>query len=100
MNKYELKQKVRRNLKENDLNLSDVSLVIEETLNVIMDTLAEGEDVNITGFGKFSTKFYEGYMGANPQDMTQTVEVKDHYRVTFKSGSVLKRRVNEWDDEE
>lgn len=99
MNKYELKSKVRRNLK-GEVTGKDVKLVVDEVFNVIMDELAEGNEINIKGFGRFMTKFHPGYMGANPQDLTQAAEIKDHHRVYFKSGTVLKRKVNKWEDEE
>ena len=96
MNKYELKQKVRRNLK-GKVTGKAIGLVINEVFDVIMDELEEGNEVNILGFGKFSSKYCRGFMGANPQDMTQAAEIKGHNRVYFKAGTVLKRKVNKED---
>jgi integration host factor subunit alpha len=67
--------------------------VVESLLEIIKRTLANGEDVLITGFGKFSVKDKRKRRGRNPQtgeDMT----LGSRRVVTFKCSAVLRDRVN------
>jgi integration host factor subunit alpha len=41
--------------------------LVETTLETIKDTLASGEDVLITGFGKFKVREKDARRGRNPQ---------------------------------
>ena len=67
--------------------------VVESLLEIIKRTLANGEDVLITGFGKFCLKDKDGRKGRNPQtgkDMT----LRPRRVVTFRCSGVLRDRIN------
>ena len=67
--------------------------VIESLLEIIKRTLANGEDVLISGFGKFCINEKKERRGRNPQtgkDMT----LRSRRVVTFKCSGVLRDRIN------
>jgi integration host factor subunit alpha len=67
--------------------------VIESLLEIIKRTLANGEDVLISGFGKFCFNEKKERRGRNPQtgkDMT----LRSRRVVTFKCSGVLRDRIN------
>jgi integration host factor subunit alpha len=67
--------------------------VIESALEIIKKTLENGDDVLISGFGKFSVKGKRGRRGRNPH--TGEELMLDARRVvTFKCSGVLRDKVN------
>ncbi len=71
----------------------DAAEAVEILLEIIKRTLESGEDVLISGFGKFCVKEKRARRGRNPatgEDM-----MLDKRRVvTFKCSSVLRKKVN------
>lgn len=69
----------------------------EEVVNCVFRSMAEalisGQRIEIRGFGSFSTKDYEPYMGRNPKTGDE-VPVKAKRAVHFKVGKELRERVN------
>ena len=66
---------------------------VESLLEVIKRTLASGDDILITGFGKFCVKEKKQRRGRNPQ--TGNDLILDARRiVTFKCSNLLKDRIN------
>ncbi len=67
--------------------------IVESLLEIIKKTLASGEDVLISGFGKFCVRGKEKRRGRNPQtgeDMT----LRSRKVVTFKCSGVLRDKIN------
>jgi integration host factor subunit alpha len=67
--------------------------IVESTIDIIKNTLATGENVLISGFGKFLVKQKAEPKGRNP------ATGEDHVRparrvVTFKCSDKLRRKVN------
>jgi integration host factor subunit alpha len=76
-----------------DLPKSKATEVVETLLEVTKKTLEEGEDILISGFGKFCVKDKDARRGRNPQtgdDMT----LESRKVVTFKSSRALKDKIN------
>ncbi|VBB44951.1 Integration host factor subunit alpha [uncultured Desulfatiglans sp.] len=75
------------------ISKTDATEALETTLKIIKQTLAEGEPVIISGFGKFEVKDMKPRRGRNPatgNDLTL-----DARRVgRFKCSGVLKERLN------
>jgi len=69
----------------------------ESALNTVFDTigqaLAQGDRVEIRGFGSFQLKDYEGYDGWNPKT-GELVKVQPKKLPVFKVGKELKERVD------
>jgi integration host factor subunit alpha len=67
--------------------------VLESLLEIIKKTLVNGEDVLITGFGKFCVKNKRERMGRNPQTAEQ-MKLRARRVVTFRGSSVLRDKIN------
>ena len=66
---------------------------VESLLEIIKHTLESGEDVLISGFGKFCVKDKKERRGRNPQTATG-MKLRARRVVTFKCSGVLRDRVN------
>eukprot|EP00242_Pyramimonas_sp_CCMP2087_P008877 CAMPEP_0198197026 /NCGR_PEP_ID=MMETSP1445-20131203/606_1 /TAXON_ID=36898 /ORGANISM="Pyramimonas sp., Strain CCMP2087" /LENGTH=140 /DNA_ID=CAMNT_0043866159 /DNA_START=100 /DNA_END=522 /DNA_ORIENTATION=- len=64
LKKKELMEKIAE---ETGTNEKDVTLVVSAALKVIMDTLVDGDKVNIPGFGTFEGRDRKERVGRNPQ---------------------------------
>jgi len=66
-------------------------------LNIVLDgisnALAEGNDVNITGFGKFKVAHRAERQGRNPSN-GEPLTIKASNQVSFSVGAGLKQSVN------
>jgi integration host factor subunit alpha len=67
--------------------------VLESLLEIIKKTLVNGQDVLITGFGKFCAKNKRERMGRNPQTAEQ-MKLRARRVVTFRCSSVLRDKIN------
>ena len=75
----------------------DSSQLLESLLELIKSTLESGEDIMISGLGKFQVKDKKNRRGRNPQ--TGNALTLDARRVvTFRCSNVLKERLNGWID--
>ena len=70
----------------------DVKDVIQKTLDCIIESLANGETVELRNFGIFKVKSRKGRMGRNPRTGEQ-VPIPDKKVVGFKPGLIMKARV-------
>ena len=67
--------------------------IIENILEIIKRTLETGDDLLISGFGKFSVKDKKSRRGRNPatgQDLT----LKERRVITFKCSGKLRDKLN------
>jgi len=71
----------------------DSSDIIESLLEIIKNCLAGGEDVLISGFGKFCVKAKRQRRGRNPATGDELV-LKPRKVVTFKCSGRLRGRIN------
>ena len=76
-----------------DITLAKAEEVVDLFFNGVTDTLAQGNRVEIRGFGAFTVREYKSYTGRNPKTGEQiTVPPK---RLPFwKTGQELKQRVD------
>jgi integration host factor subunit alpha len=72
---------------------SECAQIVETLFEVIKQTLEHGEDVLISGFGKFSVKEKNQRRGRNPQT-GQPIMLAPRKVVTFKCSGVLRSRIN------
>lgn len=90
MNKTEMVNKIVERLAEEDIKVAKKSMnkYVDVMLDTIVDSMADGEDVRLTGFGNFSVVDKPERIARNPQD-SSTVVVPAHKAPKFKfSGSV------------
>ncbi|MEA3437923.1 MAG: integration host factor subunit alpha [Thermodesulfobacteriota bacterium] len=68
--------------------------IVESLFELIKKTLASGENVMISGFGKFSVKEKKKRKGRNPAT-GENLMLKPRKVVTFKCSGKLRRKMNE-----
>ena len=68
--------------------------IVESLFELIKKTLASGENVMISGFGKFSVKEKKERKGRNPAT-GESLLLKPRRVVTFKSSGKLRKKINE-----
>jgi integration host factor subunit alpha len=68
--------------------------IIETLFELMKQTLENGEDVLISGFGKFSVHEKHGRRGRNPQT-GEPIMLDPRKVVTFKCSGVLREKINE-----
>lgn len=77
---------------ETGIKQIDVLIVVQKTLESIIDSLSKGEKVELRNFGIFKVKSRRAKKGRNPRT-GETVAVPERKVVTFKSGMVMKSKV-------
>lgn len=86
MNKSELISAVAEKA---SLSKKDSEAAVSAVLDVISDTLAQGEEVRLVGFGSFEVKHRKERMGLNPKTKT-AVPIPATKVPAFKPGKALK----------
>ena len=71
----------------------DVELAVRSMLDLMSRSLAEGERIEVRGFGSFSLHYRPGRVGRNPKTGTP-VSLPAKYVPHFKPGKELRERVN------
>ena len=71
----------------------DVELAVRSMLDLMSRSLAEGERIEVRGFGSFSLRFRPSRMGRNPRTGA-AVALPDKHVVHFKPGRALRERVD------
>lgn len=76
------------------LSQSDVELAVKSLIEQLSKALADGERIEIRGFGSFSLHFRPPRMGRNPKT-GDAVALPGKHVPHFKPGKELRERVNE-----
>ncbi len=74
------------------LTKKDVEYVLNGFLGEITEALANGDKVQLIGFGTFETRKRAGRTGRNPQT-GNTIEIPESNVPAFKAGNKLKEAV-------
>lgn len=75
------------------LSKQESRAVVERVLDILKDTLARGEDLLVSGFGKFSVRQKNARRGRNPQTKANLI-LRARKVVVFKTSGVLRHRIN------
>ena len=86
MNKVELVNKVAE---KSGLKKKDVEVAVNSILDSISEALAEGEKVQLIGFGTFETRKRKARSGRNPQT-GEPISIPESSVPAFKPGNKLK----------
>jgi DNA-binding protein HU-beta len=89
MNKEELIEQWAR---KNGLSKKNAKNALESLTNLITETLSRGEEVRITGFGKFGARARKSSMRINPQTR-QRMRVGARVVPAFKAGKNLREQL-------
>ena len=87
MNKAELIETVSE---KTGVVKKDVEAVLESTLETITETLKNGGEVTLTGFGAFMSKVRAARMGVNPLKPTEKIQMPEVTIPRFRAGKTLK----------
>ncbi|MDG1128431.1 integration host factor subunit beta [Seohaeicola saemankumensis] len=71
----------------------DVEKIVNTIFEEITNAMARGDRVELRGFGAFSVKKREARIGRNPRT-GETVPVEEKYVPFFKTGKLLRDRLN------
>ncbi|MEI6459231.1 MAG: integration host factor subunit beta [Pseudomonadota bacterium] len=80
--------------KQKSLPAKDVELAVKQMLDIMGDSLATGERIEIRGFGSFALHFRPARQGRNPKT-GEAVSLQGKYVPHFKPGKDLRERVND-----
>ena len=90
MNKAELISAVAMKA---DVSKKDAEAVLTAALDTITEALAEGEKVQLVGFGSFELKKRAARLGRNPKTK-ESIEIPASVVPVFKAGKALKDSVS------
>ena len=71
----------------------DVERIVNTIFNEITDAMADGNRVELRGFGAFSVKKRDARTGRNPRT-GDSVDVEEKHVPFFKTGKLLRDRLN------
>ena len=90
MNKTEL---IAAAAQQAGLSKKDMENALNAALDVITAALADGEKVQLVGFGAFEVRERAARTGRNPRDPEKTIEIPEAKVPMFKPGRPLKDAV-------
>ena len=90
LTKIDLIERIKNEL---DLSKNDSQDLLESVFSIMKQTLASGEDVKISGFGKFEVKQKKDRRGRNPQT-GETITIDSRRILTYKVSTLLKKAIN------
>ncbi len=91
LTKTEITEKIQKKLKFSRTTSYDI---METFLEIIKNTLENGEDVMISGFGKFCVNEKKARKGRNPST-NQEMTLPSRRVVTFKCSGKLRNSIND-----
>jgi integration host factor subunit beta len=92
MTKSELIKRLKE--KYETLYLKDVNLVVDVVLDCVSDALANGDRVELRGFGSFSSRERAPRTARNPKT-GESVKLGARKAVYFRAGKELRDRMND-----
>lgn len=96
LTKMDIVEKISETL---DLSGAEAKDTVEEMLEIIKFTLASGNDLMVSGFGKFQVNEKAPRKGRNPAT-GETMMLGGRKIVTFKCSGKLRNQINETDTTE
>jgi DNA-binding protein HU-beta len=90
MNKTELVEAIA---KDSGLSNTDARKAVDSLITTVEKTLKKGDEIALTGFGKFSVVKRSARTGRNPQT-GEAVKIKASKAPKFTPGAALKTAVN------
>ncbi|NOY62042.1 MAG: integration host factor subunit beta [Gammaproteobacteria bacterium] len=79
--------------RQNQLSSKDVEFAVKNVIEQMSQALANGERIEIRGFGSFSLHYRPPRVGRNPKT-GESVELTGKHVPHFKAGKELRERVN------
>ncbi len=76
----------------------DVERIVNTVFDEVTNAMARGDRVELRGFGAFSVKRRDSRVGRNPRT-GETVQVEEKHVPFFKTGKLLRDRLNGKEEE-
>ena len=92
LTKADLVQKVYKN--HDNLTKAQATQAVEALLSTMKNCLSKGEDLLISGFGKFNVKDKNARRGRNPQTGEELI-LEPRRVITFKPSGILRAKIND-----
>ena len=77
----------------------DIERIVNTVFDEIAGALAEGDRVELRGFGAFSVKHRDARIGRNPRT-GEAVAIEEKWTPFFKAGKEMRERLNRKPDED
>lgn len=90
MNKTELIDQIAD---ESDVSKAAAGRALDAMISAVTQTLTQGEQVTLVGFGTFSVRDRAARTGRNPQT-GETIQIRAAKVPTFKAGKAFKDALN------
>jgi integration host factor subunit alpha len=90
MTKQDLVENIRANC---NLQRKEAEAIMTSVLDIIKESLASGEEVKLSGFGKFVVQQKRDRTGRNPQT-GEPLTITARKILTFKPSTLLKQEIN------
>jgi integration host factor subunit beta len=89
------KSDLMHNLAKNQGHLArkDVELAINDLIKLMINTLSNGERIEVRGFGSFSLSYHHPRTGRNPKS-GKLVNIPGKHVAHFKPGKEFRDRIN------
>ncbi|EFK08844.1 putative integration host factor subunit alpha [delta proteobacterium NaphS2] len=84
---------IERIWKDTDQKKAEIQRTFESLVEIMKQTLASGEDIMISGFGKFCVREKKARRGRNPQT-GEAMDLDGRKVVTFKCSGKLREKLN------
>ena len=78
---------------ETSLIQQDVAVVLQKSLDYIVEALEEGKTVEFRNFGVFEINTRKARVGRNPNKPEDVVTIPERKVVKFKPGKIMKQRI-------
>ena len=75
------------------LSRQECSLLVERTLDLIVESLERGETVKLSGFGVFQVRDKRARMGRNPKT-GEPAAINSRRVISFRASQIMKSRVH------
>ncbi len=85
------------NKKHNNLRNEDIELLFEIFIKKLSNSLKNGQNIELRGFGTLSRKINKEKMVRNPKTNEKIFKNKS-YKLHFKIGKILHRKINYFKD--
>tara|TARA_B000000475_G_C15653728_1_gene306840 strand:+ start:218 stop:505 length:288 start_codon:yes stop_codon:yes gene_type:complete len=80
--------------KHPNLNISQISAIIDILLSAITDNLANSKSIEIRTWGRFSVKTIKAKLNARNPRTNEVIYVPEKKKISFKMSTFLKKKMN------
>ena len=93
--KVELVETIYENLYDSNMQRQEIHKVIDGFLSAIKDSLAQGNTIELRGFGTFEPRLRNGREKARNPKTGEAISYEPRYVAIFRPGRELKQKMKE-----